>query len=145
MFVNIFGGRDLKIFIKRYWYLFIIFLVCLIGIYLYNFIFPKAMPIELSQSENISKVQIMGYNKKFEYTNREIIDEIVDVFLNARPTRKLTLNDEPSEYDYFIISFISNESYRDSYIYKRGIKWYIEQPYHGIYEIKQDTLDFIEY
>jgi hypothetical protein len=116
----------------------------LAGIRFYDFILPKALPIELPAIDKISMIQISKNNIKYEYTDRESIQKIIDVFLNAKRTRRLTVKDESVKNGYYTAKFISVDDKRDSYIYREGLKWYIEQPYHGVYEIKEEKLAFID-
>lgn len=123
----------------------LLLLLIISGMKTYNFIFPKAKSMELPVLEKISSIEIKKGAISTEHRDKEIINTIINGFFKAKPTRNLTIHDTPSLKEYYAITFISEGDDRvyTSFIYNEDAKWYIEQPYYGVYEIKEELFDFI--
>ncbi|WDV48140.1 DUF5301 domain-containing protein [Clostridiaceae bacterium M8S5] len=125
----------------------VLVLVIAIGaIKLYNDFFPKAESIQFPDIEKITVIEISKNDLHIKYTDNETIKVIAECFLNAKATRILSVHDVPTVKEYYIVNFIEEDSSRiyTSFIYQENSKWYIEQPYWGVYEIDKDILSFIE-
>ena len=119
----------------------------LIGIsVLYVSVFPLAKPIELPIMNEVFVVEIEKENTITRYTNDMEILEILKILSNVKPTRIITTHDRPMAREYFTINFnTQGDRLYTSYIYNENSKWYIEQPYYGVYEIKKGLIDFLTY
>ncbi|TCT15620.1 uncharacterized protein DUF5300 [Natranaerovirga pectinivora] len=125
----------------------VLFIVVAIGaIILYNHFFPMAESIQYPSIETISAIEITNNNLEKKYTDNETIETISQYFLNAKATRTLSISDNPTKEEYYIVNIIAEDDSRlyKSYIYKENSKWYIEQPYWGVYRIDKDMLPFLE-
>ena len=66
---------------------------------------------------------------------------IIEQLSKAKETRLLTVHDRPTVRDYYTVDIITkdNDMTYTSFIYQENSKWYLEQPYTGIYEINGDV------
>lgn len=122
-------------------------LVVAIGaIKIYNEIFPMAESIQFPNIEEISEIEISKNDLDIKYTDKEAIKTIAECFINAKATRILSINDAPSAKEYYIVNIIAEDNNRiyKSFIYQENSKWYIEQPYWGVYEMDKYILPFLE-
>ena len=125
----------------------ILLLVLAIGaIKVYNDIFPMAKAIQLPDIEKISSIEISNGNTFIEYTDNRTIKTIMECFLDAKATRNLSVNDAPSVKEYYIVNIITEDGNRgyNSFIYLENLKWCIEQPYWGVYEMGKDMPLFLK-
>jgi|LSQX01.3.fsa_nt_gb hypothetical protein len=122
------------------------FVIAIGSIIAYNHVFPKAESIQFPNIEKISTIEISKNSLDIKYTDNETIVTIASFFKNAKPTRKVSVNESPYVKEYYIVNIITEDSSRfySSYIYQENSKWYIEQPYWGIYEIDVDIISFIQ-
>jgi hypothetical protein len=88
-----------------------------------------------------------------DFTNKTEIEKVVNILQLATPTYNESVQDTPSVENYkaIVIKYTqSNETYSYDtttfiFIYESSswfglVKtWYLEQPYHGIYEIDEDS------
>lgn len=118
----------------------LIFIVVVGTIKIYNDFFPMAEPIHLPNNEEITMIEIKKDNFNIKYTEVEILKTIIDQLSKAKETRILTVHDQPTVMEYYTINIITkdNSDIYTSFIYQENSKWYIEQPYRGVYEIKED-------
>ena len=77
----------------------------------------------------------------------EIFDIIADIYENTKDTGKESVNDQPTNIkDYLIIKFHhknAEDSPSVAYLYKDKNSSYVEQPYSGIWKLKEETFDEI--
>lgn len=113
---------------------------------LYVNIFPLAIPIELPMENEVYAIEIKKENIVIKYIDDIEIVEILEIISNAKPTRRITAHEIPMVREYITINFNTKEDrLYTTYIYNENSKWYIEQPYIGVYEIKKGLIDFISY
>lgn len=98
----------------------------------------ESIVLSKSTDKNNTLITING-NKEF----KNIIDSIKS---NSKKTNKESINDIPTNVDYYIKLEFSHAKGGSSvaYIYKIKDKCYIEQPYSGIGEITQESYDNID-
>lgn len=126
--------------------IFVIFAVVISAVILYINIFPLAEPIELPMSNEVYAIEMEKGNAMVKYIDDKEILEILNLFSNTKPTRIMTAHDRPMVREYYTINFDTNEDrIYTSFVYNENAKWYIEQPYVGVYELKKGFLDFIPY
>lgn len=85
-------------------------------------------------------------NKHITITDNEGIKNIIDsIKSNSKKTNKESINDTPTNIDYYIKLELSHSKGGSSvaYVYKTKDRYYIEQPYNGIWEITQESYDDI--
>ena len=97
----------------------------------------KAPPIELPSTVQSIKIRTIS-DSNITITNSEQIDWIMTVLNHAVPTWQQSTNDQPVDKDYGSITINSNGVPTTLYYYEKGGACYIEQPYQGIYVLKDN-------
>ena len=116
-------------------------LVVIGGIKIYNDFFPMAEPVNFPSNDEIIAIDIKKDTINLKYTDPEILKMIIEQLSKAKETRLLTVHDRPTVRDYYTVDIITkdNDMTYTSFIYQENSKWYLEQPYTGIYEISGDV------
>lgn len=86
-------------------------------------------------------------NKHITITDNEEIKNIIhSIKSNSKKTNKESVNDIPTNVDYYIKLefFHSTGGSSVAYVYKIKDRYYIEQPYNIIWEITQESYDNID-
>ena len=77
----------------------------------------------------------------------EIADIIEEIKENTNDTGKESVNDQPTDIDdYLIIKFHHKNAEENPsvvYLYKNKNSRYVEQPYAGIWKLREETFDRI--
>lgn len=71
-------------------------------------------------------------------TESEKVEDIVKVINGAASTKEESVQDVPDAEQYGKIILESKEDERTLYYYEREGKYYIEEPYVGIYQCEQN-------
>ena len=117
-----------------------------------NYADEGKMKIDLPNKDKIIKFGINTMkqdNNYFEYTDKDIINKIYNIFVGLETTiPSTTVNPEGNKEEIYGISFDTKE-YTDKVewyvsIYKKDNKYYIEQRYNGIYEITEEDFNLIK-
>ena len=108
----------------------------------------KTYNLDILNLDQISSVIIdtlSEFGKVKEITDKETIETVYNVF-NNKTTQIESVNDNPINPEIlFSVTFKNNNGdYKLAYIYKKDNKYYIEQPYNGIYETSLDSFKTIE-
>lgn len=128
----------------------IVLFVCIgavVGIYCYNKLNKRTYSLELPIAEEISNITLEKNTKNIVVNYFQEIKNIVNILGGIkRITKKESIQDMPVNVENEIkINFkITNNEIKTIFVYKRKNKYYIEQPYNGIYEINQDEYNSIE-
>ncbi len=95
-----------------------------------------AEPIILPDLEEVISIKVSEDDDELVYTDVEDISSIISKINEAKATSKPTVQDNPVNVEnYYSVYITANEEQSTTlYIYKEKSKWYIEQPYQGIYE-----------
>lgn len=99
----------------------------------------KAEPIALPEIEEISSIsidQINGTQVSFEDSDN--IQKILSTISNGKATRKPSIQDVPVAEKQGTINIKNSDRITTIFYYEEDGKYYIEQPYQGIYEIEDD-------
>lgn len=106
--------------------------------------------IVLPEVENITEVEIMestSERSKIINTKEEILKLVSAIKDNSENTNKESVNDQPTNIDsYIIIKFYCKDEGKNpsvAYLYKEKGNCYIEQPYTGIWKLKQGIFNNI--
>lgn len=96
--------------------------------------------------EKIFSIEISKGDLVISYADNKTIKIITECFINASATRILSVNDAPTVKEYYNVNVITEDGSRsfNSFIYQENSKWYIEQPYWGVYEIGKDIPSFLK-
>ena len=68
------------------------------------------------------------------YENSESIKQIISAISIGKATNKESVQDFPSEDEYGTINIESNDGTTTVFYYVNSGKYFVEQPYQGIYE-----------
>lgn len=113
------------------------------GIYCYNKLNKRTYSLELPIAEEISNITL----ENIDITDSQKIKNIIDILGGIkRITKKESIQDMPvnAENEIKINFKITNNEIKTIFVYKRKNKYYIEQPYNGIYEISKEEYNSIE-
>ena len=106
--------------------------------------------IVLPKAEEIKEIEIMKNTseKSLKIENQDEISGIIEeIKENTNDTGRESVNDQPTNIkDYIIVKFHyknAEESPSLAYIYKDKNSSYVEQPYAGIWKLKEETFDRI--
>ena len=117
------------------------------GIYCYNKLNKRTYSLELPIVEEISNITLEKNAKNIEVNDSQEIKNIIDILGGIkRITKKESIQDMPVNVENEIkINFnIINNVTETIFVYKKKNKYYIEQPYNGIYEISENEYNSIE-
>ena len=106
--------------------------------------------INLPKAEEIKEIEIMKNTSEESLKiedQEEISDIIADIEENTNDTGRESVNDQPTNIDDYLIIKFHHENTEDSpsiaYVYKDKNSRYVEQPYAGIWELREETFDRI--
>lgn len=106
--------------------------------------------INLPKSEEIKEIEIMKNNSEdsLKIDNQDEISSIIsEIKDNTNDTGRESVNDQPTNInDYLIFKFHhknAEESSSIAYLYKDKNISYIEQPYSGIWKLREEIFDKI--
>ncbi len=92
----------------------------------------------VKESSKLQEINLTLYNEKsVNVTESEKVEDIVKV-IGAASTKEESVQDVPDADQYGKIILVSKEDERTLYYYEREGKYYIEEPYVGIYQCDQD-------
>ena len=108
----------------------------------------KDYTLNIGKLEEISSITIDTLAQEDnikEFSDKNSINEIYNIF-SEKTTNVESVNDNPSNPDIlYLIKFNNSKDESESaYVYKKGNKYYIEQPYNGIYKITEEEYKTIE-
>lgn len=94
------------------------------------------------------------YKNNYEYTDKDIIDKIYNLFKDLKTNVKSKSNEPENPEELYKITFFNDENMliqSDNdifkavvYAYKKDNKYYVEEQKNGIYEITEDVLNVIK-
>lgn len=114
------------------------------GYKVFNFIFRKAGPIRFPTVDSISVVYTSCNSKnRSNEISEDDYTELIGYISNAKSTHKLTLNEEPLGYTYYMVEILTSEAWYRYFVYKEGIWTYIELPYEGVYRVDKKIMDLV--
>ena len=106
--------------------------------------------INLPKAEEIKEIEIMKNTseERLKIENKEEISGIIaDIEENTNDTGRESVNDQPTNIDDYLIIKFHHENTEDSpsvaYLYKDKNSSYIEQPYSGIWKLREEIFDKI--
>lgn len=95
----------------------------------------KANPITLPEVSDITSIDVTVGKDSINYTDEIWINEIISDISSSKPTNKESVQDVPLVEDYIKIDIQLETETSTLFAYKDNEKYYVEQPYQGIYEI----------
>lgn len=114
------------------------------GYKVFDFIFPKAGPIRFPTVDSISVVYTScNSTDRSNEISEDDYTELIGYISNAKSTRKLTLNERPLGYTYYMVEILTSEAWYRYFVYKEDIWTYIELPYEGVYRVDKKIMDLV--
>ena len=100
----------------------------------------------VKQSSKLETVTITLHNGDIvKVTDSTEIQDIVKVLNDAMHTKKVSTQDVPEADKYGKITLESKDGDRKMYYYEKKKKWYIEEPYVGIYQHSQNLNEYFSH
>ncbi len=126
--------------------IFLIVFLTIIGIVFY-FGNGRFYKLNLPETEKLESISLEQESKKKTYSDKTEIEDIIYVIKgNERTTKKESIQDYPVNSENIIkveFHFIEQGS-SILFVYNEDNKYFIEQPYNGIYQISEDEYNSIE-
>ena len=89
--------------------------------------------------DEIDSIEITAINgSQVSYSDKEWIEQLLSVFLQAEATTLQSIQDVPNVENYGKVDISNNGGITTVFYYVDSGKYYIEQPYQGIYETDVD-------
>ena len=99
----------------------------------------------MKESSKLQEINLTLYNgKSVNVTESKKVEDIVKVINSAESTKEESVQDVPNADQYGRIVLVSKEDERTLYYYEREGKYYIEEPYVGIYQCDQDLNSYFK-
>jgi hypothetical protein len=102
---------------------------------------PAAASVRAMKIEHISDGENAGY---VETMDQGAIEAILSALSGSRKTLSYSVNDYPTQNDYFIVRLTLAAEERTLCLYSEGNAYYVEEPYIGIYRSSKGTNNKIE-
>lgn len=119
----------------------------IIGILYFNKIKKTSYTLNLPSDDSVSSINMEQNDKIVKIDEQEKIKDIMFIIKEVkRTTTNKSVQDNPVNVENAIkINIEYGEGYNSTvFIYKRKNKYFIEQPYNGIYRISPDEYNSIE-
>lgn len=121
-----------------------IMLILLIIVYFCTGCNLEANPIILPNSTEINAINIETLDdSEITYTDSKWVEKFISAISEAQATSKSSVQDFPMADDYGTIDILHSDKHTTLYYYEENGKYYIEQPYQGIYKTKIDINQLI--
>ena len=108
----------------------------------------KAAPITLPQADKITSIDITIAENTVSHSDKTWISEIIADISSSEPTKKESVQDVPQAESYIRIDFRHETGTETETItifaYEDSGKYYIEQPYQGIYKIDSQLFERLQ-
>lgn len=101
----------------------------------------KAAPITLPQADKITSVDITFAENTVSHSDKTWISEIIADISSSEPTKKESVQDVPQVESYIKIDFRHEKGTITIFAYEDRGKYYLEQPYQGIYKIDRKLFE----
>ena len=128
----------------------IVFFIC-IGVLLFILCFNKAnkcfYTLNIPSDDSVYNINLEQNGKRIEVNKKDKIKDIIYIIVKVkRTTTNESIQDSPINVDNVIkIDFEYGEDKTTTvFVYKKKDKYFIEQPYNGIYKISQNEYNSIE-
>ena len=97
----------------------------------------KAAPITLPQADKITSIDITIEENTVSHSDKTWMSEIIADISSSKPTKKESVQDVPQAESYIRIDFRHETGTITIFAYEDRGKYYLEQPYQGIYKIER--------
>ena len=104
----------------------------------------KVAPITLPQTDEITSIDITFGENTVSHSDKTWISEIIADISSSEPTKKESVQDCPQVESYIKIDFQFETGTSTIFAYEDSGKYYIEQPYQGIYKIDSQLFERLQ-
>ena len=104
----------------------------------------KADPIRIPQTDEITSIHITVRENTVNHSDKTWISEIITDISSSEPTKKESVQDVPQVESYIKIDFQFETGTSTIFAYEDSGKYYIEQPYQGIYRIDSQLFEKLQ-
>ena len=104
----------------------------------------KADPIRIPQTYEITSIDITVRENTVNHSDKTWISEIITDISSSEPTKKESVQDVPQVESYIKIDFQFETGTSTIFAYEDSGKYYIEQPYQGIYRIDSQLFEKLQ-
>ena len=101
----------------------------------------KVAPITLPQTDEITSIDITIAENTVSHLDKTWISEIIADISSSEPTKKESVQDFPQVESYIKIDFRYETGTITIFAYEDRGKYYLEQPYQGIYKIERKLFE----
>lgn len=133
-------GTTEKAFMKKFLSLFLC-LTCVLTLVACG---KKVVPITLPQTDEITSIDITFGENTVSHSDKTWISEIIADISSSEPTKKESVQDCPQVESYIKIDFQFETGTSTIFAYEDSGKYYIEQPYQGIYKIDSQLFERLQ-
>lgn len=104
----------------------------------------KAAPITLPQADEIASIDITFEENTVSHSDKTWMSEIIADISSSEPTKKESVQDAPRVESYIKIDFRLETGTITIFAYEDRGKYYLEQPYQGIYKIERKLFERLQ-
>ena len=128
----------------------IILLVCVggvLGILYFNKINKSSYTLNIPSDDSVYSINLEQNGKRIEVSEQDKIKDIIYIISEVkRTTTNESIQDSPINVENEIKIDFEYEENKNStvFVYKKNGKYFVEQPYNGIYRISPDEYNSIE-
>ena len=105
----------------------------------------RAAPITLPRADEITSIDITFEENTVSHSDKTWISEVIADISSSEPTKKESVQDFPQAKSYIRIDFRHETGTETEIItifaYEDRGKYYLEQPYQGIYKIERKLFE----
>lgn len=95
----------------------------------------KADPIILPKNDDVLNISVVCDEEIVYHEDSVWIDRVISGITEAEPTSRKSVQDVPQVDNYIKIDFQLHGGISTVFVYEEDGKYYVEQPYQGIYEL----------
>ena len=114
---------------------YILLFLCLACILVFTACGKEAAPITLPKAADITSITVTVGENTVNHTDETWISEMISNLSSSAPTSKESVQDVPQVESYVKIDIQFETGTSTLFAYEDSGKYYVEQPYQGIYEI----------
>ena len=122
----------------------VLFVMFISAYAVFDQLFPKAAAINTPEKESVAAITIVRNDGSSVDIAKAEHERLLQTIAKAQSTRKMSINDHPSEKEYYTIKAYTPGKEFYYYAYTGGSEAYIEIPYEGVYKTDKQFLASIE-
>ena len=105
-----------------------------------------AAPMDLPPDNAVTEAVIVTMNgEKIAVTEPDRIEAVMHFLRAAEPTRRQSVNDQPTNVaSYGTVTIRAGDRTTMVYYYEKSDRYYIEQPYQGVYRTQDSLKDLFQ-